>query len=134
MQGLTSLQPDKAYELAKQYSEDAKGALGDAVTAVIIKNGKAEDFEIVADHYKNLPPGQDKYDMTATFCDYLSKTEDVTKIKKEIDYIISFSQAIPAQYRTFTDKKIKASLDKIGSAKGREITDYINSNFKFVMQ
>jgi len=132
LQGLTSLQPDKAYELAKQYSADAKGALGDAVTAVIIKHGKAEDFDIVADHYNNLPPGQDKYDMTATFCDYLSKVNDLSKIKEAINYVITFSQIIPAHYRTFTDKKIKSSLDKIGAAKGKEITDYINSNFKFV--
>ncbi|HMG83142.1 MAG TPA: M1 family metallopeptidase [Ferruginibacter sp.] len=132
LEGLTKLQPDKAYDLAKKYSADAKGALGDAVTSVLIKNAKDEDFDIVADHYNNLPPGQDKYDMTSTFCDYLSKAKDTEKIKKEIDNIISFSQAIPSQYRVFTDKKIKASLDKIGSAKGQDIKDYINSNFKFV--
>jgi len=131
LQGLTTLQPDKAYDLAKQYSADAKGALGDAVTAILIKNAKEEDIDIVADHYNALPPGQDKYDMTKTFCDYLSKIKDTDKIKRSIDYVISFSQAIPAQYRVFTDKKIKAALDKIGDAKGSEIKDYINNNFKF---
>jgi aminopeptidase N len=132
LRGLTNLQPAKAYDLAKQYSSDAKGDLGDAVTDVIVKNGKEEDFDIVATHYNNLAPGQDKYDMTSTFCDYVSKAKDLDKIKKEIDNVITFSQSIPSQYRVFTDKQIKASLDKIGAAKGTDIQNYINSNFKFV--
>ncbi|HTB53529.1 MAG TPA: M1 family aminopeptidase [Ferruginibacter sp.] len=130
--GLTILEPQKAYDLAKKYSTDAKGDLGDAVTAVIVKNGRDEDFDLVVNHYNDLPVGQDKYDMTDPFCDYLAKVKDIDKIEKAIDDVIAFSQTIPSKYRVlFTDKKIKASLDKVGAAKGKVIADYINKNFKF---
>jgi len=128
--GLATLQPDKAYDLAKKYSVDAKGTLGDVVTEIFTANGSEGDYDFVADRYKNAPPGQDKYDMTGPFCEYLAKIKDETKIKQGIDYIIQFSKQIPEQYRTFTDPAIKGSLDKISKAKGDGIADYISKSWK----
>ncbi|MBI3883481.1 MAG: M1 family peptidase, partial [Sphingobacteriales bacterium] len=130
LQGLINLEPEKAYELAKKYSTDAKGDLGNAITSAIITNGAEEDYELIFDHYKDAPPGQDKLDMTDGFCTYLQKIKDIDKIKSGIDQVIAFAKLIPLQYRSFTDPILKGSLDKIGLTKGKEIKEYIATNFK----
>jgi aminopeptidase N len=80
--------------------------------------------------YGDAPPSQEKMDMTASFCNFLGKVNDVTKIKKGIDMVVEFRNQIPEQFRGFTDGPIKGSLDKIGKAKGKEIEDYIGSMWK----
>jgi hypothetical protein len=51
-------------------------------------------------------------------------------LKKGIDLIIKFRNAIPEQYRSFTDPMLMGGLTKLGKAKGKEIEDYINNGFK----
>ena len=56
--------------------------------------------------------------MTAAYAEYLEKLNDLTKIKRAIDDIISFRALIPTQYRNVTDPVFKQSLDKVAKAKG----------------
>jgi aminopeptidase N len=129
LEGLRALEPTKVYALAKKYRDDAKGTLGEVVMAIYVDNGAEDDYDFISDHYNNMPPGQEKFDMSNGFCEYLSKLTDTTKIKKGIDEIIKFSKQIPEQYRTFTDPALKGAMHKISSAKGAEISDYINSQW-----
>jgi aminopeptidase N len=130
LQGLSSLQPDKAYELAKKYSVDAKGALGDAVTSIFVTNGTEADFAFVAGMYKDAPLTQAKLEMTVTFCEYLTKVNDVAKVKQGIDYVIQFRESIPQQYRKYTDPAFTAGLSKLSKAKPGEVSTYIEQVFK----
>jgi len=129
LEGLSSLEPAKSYELAKKYSLDAKGALGEVVTAIFITNGTEADFDFIADQYKNTPPTQDKLEMTDAFCDYLVKVTDVLKVKKGIDYVIKFREFIPEQYRKMTDAAFKGGFDKLSKAKPGEVAEYIKVVF-----
>ena len=128
--GLTMLDPAKSYELAKKYSADAKGALGEAVSSAIIANGTEADFDFISGSYAEAPVGQAKLEMTDLFTDYLAKLNDVSKIKKGIDQIIEFRSLIPQQYKSITDPAFKAGLDKVSKAKGGEIATYITTVFK----
>jgi hypothetical protein len=128
--GLARLDRKHAYELAKKYSGDAKGTLGDIVTSIFIGNGSESDYDFIANKYNQMPPGQDKFEMTDMFCEYLSQINDMDKIKSGINAIIKFANIIPEQYKTFTDPAIRQSLGKISKAKGQDVRDYISQNWK----
>ncbi len=128
--GLVALDAPNGYAMAKKYSSDAKGALGLAVSAILINTGKEEDFTFIADNYKNSAGGFEKISASVKFAEYLSRLNDISNIKTGIDYIISFRNFIPEQYRGQVDPLFKQGLNKISDAKGKEITDYIKSVFK----
>ncbi len=131
LQGLNNLDPANAYTLAKKYSSDAKGKLEEVITKVIAKNGNENDFDFIADNYKNKPAGRQKLQTaTPAFCDYLSTLNDVAKIKKGVDLVIDLKNQMPPAYKNFTDGIFKANLGKISKAKGGEIADYIADKLK----
>jgi aminopeptidase N len=128
--GLQELEPENAYTLAKSLSSDTKGALSMSVSKSLIGKGSEADFDVIANGYKNFPPSQEKLATTESFCGYLEKINDPVKIKKGIDHILSFRNMIPEQYRSFIDGQFKPALDKLGKAKGKEITDYIEAGMR----
>lgn len=130
LDGLSKLQPEKAYSLAKKYTGDAKGNLSDVVGEIIMTNGTEADFDFVANNYNDATPNQDKLGTTSIFAKYLTKISDIAKIKKGIDHIIAFRKSIPEQYWIYTDPVFKGSFDKISKAKGSEIATYISTVFK----
>ena len=130
LEGLSSLMPAQSYQLAKKYSSDAKGVLGEVVSAILLANGTEDDFTFIADRYNDAPASQDKLQMTIAFCDYLIKVTDVKKVKQGIDYIIEFRNFIPEQYRSFTDANFKKGLDKISKSKPGVVAEYITQVFK----
>ena len=130
LKGLTELDANNAYTLAKQYSNDAKGELGDAVSEIIMSSGTESDFDFIASRFDKAPLSQEKLTMTETFCTYLQKVNNVSNVKKGIDMILKFRKAIPEQFRGFTEPTFKSGLDKIGKAKGQEIADYITNGMK----
>ncbi len=130
LKGLTALNPENAYALAKKYCTDAKGALGDEVNRVLIANGTEADFEFIAKSYSDAPLSQEKIGMTNKFIEYLLKINDIAKIKTGIDNIATVRNMIPEQYRSYVDNSFKGGLDKLIKAKGKEIEDYINEAFK----
>jgi aminopeptidase N len=128
--GLKELEPAKAYDLAKKYSSDAKGDLGDAVNETIMSQGTEADFDLVAKSYDKLPLSQEKVTASATFAGYLEKIQNITNVKKGIDMIVSFRNKVPEQFRGFVDPTIKGGLTKLSKAKGKEIEDYIAEKMK----
>ena len=130
LEGLAALDSANAYSLAKKYSADAKGALGNAVNKILINNGTEADFDFIAQSYNTAPPSFEKLSMTKKFGDYLLKVNDPAKIKKGIDYIMKFRNIIPEAFRGQTDPAFKSAFDKLSKAKGAEIDAYIKSVFK----
>ena len=130
LEGLSALEPAKSYAVAKKYSADAKGALGEVISTTLIANGTEADFDLIADRYNSAAPGQEKLETTEAFSQYLLKVNDVAKVKKGIDYIMKFRSFIPEQYKSFTDPAFKDGLDKLSKAKPGEVADYIKQVFK----
>ncbi len=130
LEGLKSLEPAKAYELAKKYNSDAKGDLGETVTDIIMSEGTEADFDLVADRYNKMPLSQEKVAGSATFATYLEKVQNIANVKKGIDMIVAFRNLVPEQFRGFVDPTIKGGLSKLGKAKGKEIEDYIAEKMK----
>lgn len=130
LEGLIGLEPTKAYELAKKYSKDAKGDLGTVVNETIIKEGSEADFDFIVNRFDDMPLSQEKLGNVATFASYLEKVKNIADVKKGIDTLIKFRNAVPEQFRSFTDPGIKSGLDKLGKSKGKEIEDYISNAWK----
>ena len=128
--GLTDLEPANAYALAKKYSNDAKDELGDAVNDVLMSSGTEADFDLLANGYDKAPLSQEKLGMTETFAAYLEKVVNVANVKRGVDMILKFRKQIPEQFRGFTEPSFKSALDKLGKAKGQEISDYIANGMK----
>lgn len=130
LEGLKELEPVKAYELAKKYSNDAKGDLGAVVNDVIISQGTEADYDLIAGRYEKMPLSQEKVGASATFAGFLEKVQNMANVKKGIDLIIKFRNLVPEQFRGFVDPTIKGGLTKLGKAKGKEIEDYIAAGLK----
>ncbi len=130
LEGLIGLDPTKGYELAKKYSNDAKGDLGEVVNDIIIKEGTEADFDFIAKRFDEMPLSQEKLQAVSTFAEYLEKVQNMSNVKKGIDAIIKFRSAVPEQFRGFVDPMIKGALTKLGKAKGKEIDDYISNGLK----
>jgi aminopeptidase N len=130
LRAMISIEPEQSYDLAKKFAGDAKGTLGEEVMKVLFSKGTENDFDFIATYYGDKPLSQEKINMTEKFAVYLSRLEDLGKVKKGIDMIVTFRNAIPEQFRSFVDAGFRKALKTISIAKGKEIEDYVNSVFK----
>ena len=130
LEALTILEPEKAYELAKKYSNDAKGVLGEKINTIIVEQGNESDFDFIAAQYDAMPLSEEKIKGTITFCDYLLKINNLENVKKGIGMVAEFRNSVPQQYRGFVDPVLKQALEKIGKAKGADIEKNINEIWK----
>ena len=130
LNGIVKLDPDNAYILAKKFSNDAKGELGETVGNIMMKNGTEADFDFISSRYDKGPVSEVKFGATQQFSTYLEKLTDLNKVKKGIDMILRFRKQIPERFRSFTDPVFKSTLEKLGKAKGAEIADYITNGMK----
>jgi aminopeptidase N len=128
--GLAALEPANAYTFAKKYKDDAKGDLGSAVEGIIMENGAESDFDFIYNRFEKAPLTNAKFESLDAFCAYLAKVSNIANIKKGIDAVVKFRNAIPPAYRNFTDPAIADALKKISAAKGKEIEDYIADKLK----
>ncbi len=128
--GINAINPEGAFELAKKYSNDVKGAFGDEVNKIILTQGTEADFDFIANRYADAPLSQEKISTTDKFALYLSKLNDITKVKAGIDMILAFRKSIPTQYMNFIDPSISKALGKISKVKGEEIEKYIEEKLK----
>ncbi|HSN08100.1 MAG TPA: HEAT repeat domain-containing protein, partial [Hanamia sp.] len=134
LEGLAAFEPDQAYTLAKKYSNDALGKLGDVVSEIIIKNGSADDYNFIYDHFKNLPLSQEKIKGAVIFAHYLAIIKDADKVKTGVNEIMKFRNQIPEQYLNFIDPTFKQAFNKLSGAQkangNTEVADYIDSLLK----
>jgi aminopeptidase N len=109
----------------KESKQVIKKRLTTAVTNILSKYGDENVFEFIAAKYESLSIQSDeKFYMTQSFADMISKTSDEVKFKKGIDLIVAFRNAIPEGYRGQTDPyfnmKIFGGILKAKKLKGEE--------------
>lgn len=128
--GLFNLAPQKAFELAKELSSDAKDDLGFIVMQALLASANEADFKNVIEIYSSYPAKQEKLDLTEKLGIYLGKVKD-EEVKEGIGKILSYKKSIPSQYRSMTDETFKETFDKLIAQlklQGRtQVADYINS-------
>jgi aminopeptidase N len=134
LEGLANLQPEEAYTLAKKYSNDALGKLGDVVSGIIMKTASPEDFDFLLNHFKNAPLSEDKIKDAFVFARYLTTVKNAANVKAGVDEIMKFRNQIPEQYRGFIDPGFKQAFNKISAAQkangNNELGNYIQDLLK----
>lgn len=130
LKGLIALDDANAYALAKKYSADARGTLGEVVNKTIIEKGTESDFDFISERYAAAPLSEEKLGMTEDYATFLGKVNDVSKVKKGIDNILAFKNQIPGQYQDMVRPMFEGYFKKVSAGKGSEIEDYIKSVFK----
>ncbi len=134
LEGLANLEPEEAYTLAKKYSNDAMGKLGDVVSNIIMKTASPEDFDFLLNHFKNLPLSEEKIKGAFTFAKYLTTVKNAANVKAGVDEIMKFRNQIPEQYRGFIDPGFKQAFSKISAAQkangNNELGNYIQGLLK----
>jgi aminopeptidase N len=134
LEGLANLEPEEAYMLAKKYSNDALGKLGDVVSDIIMKTASPEDFDFLLNHFKNSPLSEDKIKDAFIFARYLTTVKNAANVKAGVDEIMKFRNQIPEQYRGFIDSGFKRAFSKISASQkangNNELGNYIQGLIK----
>ena len=133
LDALTTIDSVMGYKEAQRLARlPAKGKLGDAVTESLIKYGDEAAFDVIAKNFSDMPVSQGKFDKLPVFVNYLDKVKNTANLKKGIDLIVEFREAIPSAFRAQTDAFINNMLLKGLAAKKtaaglKDQADYINS-------
>lgn len=138
---LEKLDAPAALTEAKRLSKQPmKGNLLEAVANTLIKSGDENSFDEITKAYSSMGLSQAKFNLTATYANMLGTIKNTEKVKRGIDEIVKFRDAIPEQYglgpvfenflKTIIGKK--ETLKKAGEDVNalQEQIDYIKSKMK----
>lgn len=99
LEGLFALNEKEAMEFIKKTSgQKTKGKLLEVTVSILMRTGNPDDFSTIADIYGAMGISQSKFDLTQPFCQLIARIQDTEKVKKGVDLIIAFRDAIPAQF------------------------------------
>ncbi|MEJ8818131.1 M1 family aminopeptidase [Lacibacter sp. H407] len=138
---LEKLDPPAALTEAKRLAKQPmKGNLLEAVATTLIKSGDENSFDEITKAYSSMGLSQAKFNLTATYANLLGNMKNTEKVKRGVDEIVKFREAIPEQYglgpvfenflKTIIGKK--ETLKKAGEDVNalQEQIDYIKSKMK----
>lgn len=125
-------------EVKKLKDKPSKGKLAETMSQILAENGTENDFDFIAGNFSRLPVGDPKFEALQPFAQYLGKVNNTEKFKKGIDMIVSFREAIPANYKSQTTPFInnvvlksiltqKTAFKGIDAADLKQQLDYVNS-------
>ncbi|HUR11196.1 MAG TPA: M1 family aminopeptidase [Flavitalea sp.] len=99
LDGLMLLDSVAALNAAKKLtSQVSKGRLVESITRILIKSGDENAFTIIANAFEKMPLSQAKFNMLQPFSDLLGRVQDTENLKRGVDLIVKFRNAIPEQY------------------------------------
>ena len=111
---------------------DIKGKLSDAVTTIMIASGDESSADAILRSFEKMPLSQNKFNLLQSIGSFLGKTNNMDIVKRGIDDIVAFRDAIPEAFRSQTDPFIngvllKGLVTKKKEAGLQEQADYIKS-------
>lgn len=128
-------------EVKKLRDKPSKGKLAETISQILVENGTESDFDFIAGNFSKLPLGDSKFEALQPFAQFLGKINNTEKFKKGIDMIVTFREAIPANYRSqttpfinnvvlksiITEKTVSKGID---AADLKQQLDYIRSKIE----
>ncbi|MCB0716609.1 MAG: HEAT repeat domain-containing protein [Chitinophagaceae bacterium] len=110
---LSDIEPDAALSLAKQLSnEPSKGKLESAILVAFVKSGDESMTDKVLNSFANMPLSQGKFQFLGTLSSFLSNVKNTDKVKRGVEEIVNFRDAIPAQIQSQTSPFINGMVIK----------------------
>jgi aminopeptidase N len=99
----------EAKRLAKA---ESKGKLSNVINSVLIKSGDESVADIVLSKFEKTPFGQAKFNLLQGLGDMVAKTKNTDIVKKAVDAIVKFRDAVPEAFKGQTDPFINGTLLK----------------------
>jgi aminopeptidase N len=132
LEALAQIDSTKALSVARELLKaPAKGELSAAISGVLIKFGSENDFDVISDNFDKMPVSQNKFEFLMPYASLLIKVTNTDKLKKGVDLLIRFKEAIPQAYRGQTDPYFDNALKGIAKHKQAagltDQSDYINT-------
>ena len=78
--------------------QPAKGKLVESITKLLMASGDVSGFPMIAKAFEDMPPNQAKFNMIAPFSEMIGKVESTEQVKRGVNEIVKFRNAIPEQY------------------------------------
>ena len=115
----------------KLMKEPAKGELSVAISKVLISSGDEGDFDVVTDNFEKMQVNQAKFQFMMPYATMLTKVKSTERVKRGVDLLIQFKEAIPQAYRGQTDPYFDQALKGVAKKKQaaglQDQADYITS-------
>jgi aminopeptidase N len=132
LEALLDIDSTAALKIAKQLQKaPAKGELSAAISIVLIKSGDESDFDVITNNFDNMPVTQSKFEFLRPYMGLLDKVSSIDHLKRGIDVVIKFKEAIPSAYRGQTDPYFDAALNGLAKKKAgagkQDQADYIKA-------
>jgi aminopeptidase N len=113
LEALAAVDSNNAFNEAKRLSKSpARGKLNNSIAAVLIKYGDENDFDIITENFSKMPITQTKFNFLQTYSNLLAKVKNTDNLKRGVDEIVKFRDAIPSQARDNTDPYINNMILK----------------------
>ncbi|HEY4335644.1 MAG TPA: HEAT repeat domain-containing protein, partial [Puia sp.] len=118
LEALSDLDSVSALALAKKMMKSpAKGELQVAISMTLVKSGDENDFDAVSDNFEKMPVGQAKFQFMMPYAKMLSKVQNTARVKRGVDLLVQFKEAIPQAYRGQTDAYFDNTLKGLAKQK-----------------
>ena len=131
LEALAKIDTAAALRAAQNLSKyPAKGKLAEAISRIFIAFGDENSFDFIADNFDKMPLSQAKFSQLQSLAGILAKVKNTDQVKKGVDMIVSFRDAIPQQERNQTNPFInnfilQGLVTKKEAAGLKEQADYI---------
>ncbi len=99
-------------EAKKLCALPAKGSLSDAITDIMIASGDESYAEVIFSEFEKLGLTQKKFGLMQSIGSFVGKSKNLQLVKKGIDAIVKFRDAIPEAFKVQTDPFINGMLLK----------------------
>lgn len=107
-----------ALDAAKRLSKtEVKGRLGDAVTAIIIASGDESSADAILTRFEKMPLSQSKFNLLNSITNFLGKSKNTDIVKRGVDDIATFRDAIPESFKDQTSPAINGMLKGLATKK-----------------
>ena len=105
LDALMKIDTTTAVAIAKKLvNHPSKGKLNDAITTALLSSpGDENSFDVIVEGFSKMPPTQEKLNFLESFADLLTKVQNTDRLKRGVDEIVRFRDAIPKESRADTD-------------------------------
>ncbi|MDP4264696.1 MAG: M1 family metallopeptidase [Bacteroidota bacterium] len=119
-------------EAKRMASQPSKGKLFSTITSIIIESGDESSADLILNRFEKMGLSQAKFNLLQSIGEFLGKTSNMDIVKRGIDDIVAFRDAIPEAFKGQTDPFIngvllKGLVTKKTQAGLKDQADYIKS-------
>ncbi len=113
LEALLQIDPYGALAEAKRLSTSTvQGKLSSTIASILVASGDESYADVILSQFEKMPTTQEKLDLAQSVGSFIGQSKDMAVVKRGVDAIVAFRDAIPASSRSVTDEFINGVLLK----------------------